>query len=201
QNEECRIDSISQSWAVLSAAAPAARFERAMDSVRTYLIRRDARVILLLTPPFDHSSLDPGYIRGYLPGVRENGGDDTPPAAWVVIAIARMGSGDEAVELFHMLNPINHARTPDDVSQYKVEPYVIAADVYAHPAHAGRGGWTWYTGSAAWMYRAGLESILGFQRRADGFSVNPCIPFGWPGFALSVRIGRTRYEISVENPE
>ena len=201
QNEECRIDSISQSWAVLSGAAPAPRYERALDSVRTHLIRRDARVILLLTPPFDHSALDPGYIRGYLPGVRENGGQYTHAAAWVVMAIARLGSGDEAVELFHMLNPINHTRNPSDVSQYKVEPYVMAADVYAHPAHVGRGGWTWYTGSAGWMYRAGLESILGFQRRDGGFTVNPCIPFGWPGFSMTLRFGGTRYEITVENPQ
>jgi cyclic beta-1,2-glucan synthetase len=200
QNDECRIDSISQSWAVLSGAAPATRYERAMDSVRTHLIRRDTPVILLLTPPFDHSSLDPGYIRGYLPGVRENGGQYTHAAAWVVMAIAKLGSGDEAVELFHLLNPLNHARTPADVTRYKVEPYVVAADVYAHPAHAGRGGWTWYTGSAGWMYRAGLESILGLERRDGAFTLNPCIPFGWRGFTITLRLGSTRYEIRVENP-
>jgi cyclic beta-1,2-glucan synthetase len=139
QNEECRIDSIAQSWAVLSGAAPPGRAERAMDSVRSQLVRRDAGVILLLTPPFDSSALDPGYIKGYIPGVRENGGQYTHAAIWTVMAVAKLGSGDEAVELFHLLNPINHARTPADVARYQVEPYVIAADVYTHAAHVGRG--------------------------------------------------------------
>ena len=171
-----------------------------MDSVRSHLIRRDAGVVLLLTPPFDASTLDPGYIRGYLPGVRENGGQYTHAALWVVMAVAQLGSGDEAVELFHLLNPINHARTPGDVARYKAEPYVVAADIYAHPAHAGRGGWTWYTGSAGWMHRAGLESILGLKRRGATLSLDPCIPFVWPGFSVALRLGETRYEISVENP-
>jgi cyclic beta-1,2-glucan synthetase len=200
QSEECRVDSIAQSWAVLSGCAPPQRAERAMDSVRSHLIRRDAHVILLLTPPFDTSTLDPGYIKGYPPGVRENGGQYTHAAIWVLMAVARLGSGDEAVELFHLLNPINHARTPADVARYKVEPYVVAADVYAHPAHVGRGGWTWYTGSAAWMYRAGLETVLGLTRRGSVFSLDPCIPFAWPGFSAVIRVGETRYEISVENP-
>jgi cyclic beta-1,2-glucan synthetase len=201
QNEECRLDSISQSWAVLSGVGPAARAERAMDAVRTYLVRRDGRVILLLTPPFDVSGTDPGYIKGYVPGVRENGGQYTQAALWVVAAIARLGNGDEAVELFHLLNPINHTRAPADVARYMVEPYVVAADVYAHPAHAGRGGWTWYTGSAGWMYRTGLESILGVERRGAALSLNPCIPLSWPGFSIVLRFGETRYEIEVENPE
>jgi cyclic beta-1,2-glucan synthetase len=200
QSEECRIDSIAQSWAVLSGSAPPQRAERAMDSVRTHLIRRDARVVLLLSPPFDSSTPDPGYIRGYPPGVRENGGQYTHAALWTLMAVARLGSGDEAVELFHLLNPINHARTPADVARYMVEPYVVAADVYAHPAHAGRGGWTWYTGSAAWMYRAGLEAILGLRRRGDTLHLDPCIPFAWPGFSVVLRFGATRYEITVENP-
>ncbi|HYM82096.1 MAG TPA: glucoamylase family protein [Candidatus Limnocylindria bacterium] len=201
QNEECRIDSISQSWAVLSGVAPPRRAERAMDSVRSQLVRRDTRVILLLTPPFDTSATDPGYIKGYVPGVRENGGQYTHAALWAVIAVARLGSGDEAVELFHLLNPINHARTPADVIRYKVEPYVVAADVYAHAAHAGRGGWTWYTGSASWMYRAGLEAILGLERRGTTLALNPCIPFAWSGFSVVLRFGNTRYEIRVENPQ
>jgi cyclic beta-1,2-glucan synthetase len=200
QSEECRIDSIAQSWAVLSGSAPAQRAERAMDSVRTHLIRRDARVVLLLGPPFDTSTPDPGYIRGYPPGVRENGGQYTHAALWTLMAVARLGSGDEAVELFHLLNPINHARTPADVARYMVEPYVVAADVYAHHAHAGRGGWTWYTGSAAWMYRAGLETILGITRRGETLALDPCIPFAWPGFSVVLRFGATRYEIAVENP-
>jgi cyclic beta-1,2-glucan synthetase len=200
QNDECRIDSISQSWAVLSGAAPAAHAERAMDSVRSHLVRRDAHVILLLNPPFDTSHLDPGYIKGYVPGVRENGGQYTHAAIWVVMAVAALGSGDEAVELFHLLNPVNHARTPADVVRYKVEPYVVAADVYAHPAHVGHGGWTWYTGSASWMYRAGLESILGIERRGAFLSIKPCIPAAWPGFSVVLRFGAARYEIQVENP-
>src|SRR5207249_11150572 len=165
-------------------AAPAARPERATAGVRIQLRRRDRAVIMLLAPPFDQSALDPGYIKGYLPGVRENGGQYTHAALWVVMAVAQLGNGDEAVELFHMLNPINHARTPGDVERYQVEPYVVAADVYTHPAHIGRGGWTWYTGSAAWMYRLGLESILGLRRRGRSFSVAPCIPGSWDRFMV-----------------
>jgi cyclic beta-1,2-glucan synthetase len=201
QSIECRIDSISQSWAVLSDAASTVRAERAMDSVRMHLVRRDAGIIQLLSPAFDTSTRDPGYIRGYVPGIRENGGQYTHAALWAVMAIAKMGNGDEAVELFHMLNPVNHTRTRTDVDRYRVEPYALAADVYTHPAHVGRGGWTWYTGSAAWMYRVGLESILGFERRGDLLSVTPCIPRTWPGFSLRCRIGRSVYDIEVENPD
>ena len=138
-----------------------------MDAVRAQLVRRDAQLVLLLTPPFDRMAHDPGYIKGYLPGVRENGGQYTHAALWIVIALARLGLGDEAMELFHMLNPINHTRTPEDVERYRVEPYVVAADVYAHPMHVGRGGWTWYTGSAGWMYQAAIDGLLGLQRRGD----------------------------------
>jgi cyclic beta-1,2-glucan synthetase len=200
QAQECRIDAVSQSWAVLSGAARPGRAERAMDAVRMQLVRRDAGVIQLLTPPFDQTPLDPGYIKGYVPGVRENGGQYTHAAIWTVMAIAHLGSGDEAVELFHMLNPINHTRTPADVERYQVEPYVVAADVYTHPGHIGRGGWTWYTGSAAWMYRLGLESILGLRRRGRSFSVAPCIPGSWTGFVMRWRHGQSLYEITVENP-
>ena len=201
QNDECRIDSIAQSWAVLSGAVPLRFAERAMDAVRTHLIRRGAQILLLLTPPFDASAQDPGYIKGYPPGVRENGGQYTHAALWVVMAMARLGSGDEAVELFHMLNPVNHTRTAADVERYKAEPYALAGDVYAHPAHAGRGGWTWYTGSAGWMYRAGLESILGLRRRGSIFEMDPCIPSSWADYAITWRFGRTRYEIAVRNPD
>jgi len=201
QSQECRIDAISQSWAVLSEGAPPLRAERAMDSVRMQLVRRSAGLIQLLAPPFDTSPLDPGYIKGYVPGVRENGGQYTHAALWTVMAIAKLGSGDDAVELFHMLNPINHTRTPADVARYRVEPYVVAADVYTHPAHLGRGGWTWYTGSAAWMYRVGLESILGLTRRGDRFAVAPCIPRTWPGFSVRWRNGRSMVEIDVQNPD
>ncbi len=201
QNEECRIDSISQSWSVLSGRAAASRAERAMDSVRTLLVRREAGVVPLLSPPFDHSAQDPGYIKGYPPGVRENGGQYTHAALWLVMAAAEMGNGDEAMELFHLLNPVNHTRTPAAIERYKVEPYVVAGDVYTNPSHAGRGGWTWYTGSAAWMYRAGLEAILGVRRRGDTFALEPCIPATWPRFSVILRLGATRYEITVENPE
>src|SRR5438045_8160876 len=153
QLPECRIDSISQSWAVISGVAPASRAERAMDAVRVQLVRRDAGLIMLLTPPFDQSNLEPGYIKGYVPGVRENGGQYTHAALWSVMAIAQLGSGDEAVELFHMLNPINHARTPADIERYQVEPYVVAADVSPHPPHLGRGGGTWSTRAARWRDR------------------------------------------------
>jgi cyclic beta-1,2-glucan synthetase len=201
QNDECKIDSIAQSWAILSNAVPARFAERAMDAARTYLIRRTAQVITLLDPPFDRSAQEPGYIKGYPPGVRENGGQYTHAASWLVMALARLGSGDEAAELFHLLNPINHTRTSSDVDRYKGEPYVVAGDVHAHPEHAGRGGWTWYTGSAGWMYRAGLESILGLRRHGDRFEVDPCIPAAWREYAITWRIGRTRYDISVANPE
>ena len=199
QNEECRIDSIAQSWSVLSGAARPRRAERAMDSVRTHLVRRNARLLLLLTPPFDRAAPDPGYIRGYAPGLRENGGQYTHAALWAVMAQARLGRGDEAMEMFHLLNPANHTRTPQGVERYASEPYVVAADVYADGAHAGRGGWTWYTGSAGWMYRVGLESLLGLARRGDTFSIDPCIPSWWPGFEVRWRFGRSTYAITVEN--
>ena len=201
QGDECTIDSIAQSWAVLSGAVPAPYADRAMDSVRTHLVRRGAQVVVLLAPPFDRSAQQPGYIRGYPPGVRENGGQYTHAAAWVVMALARLGSGDEATELFHMLNPVNHTRTAPDVARYQGEPYAVAGDVCARPEYAGRVGWTWYTGSAGWMYRAGLESILGLRRRGRTFELNPCVPSSWPEFAITWRFGRTRYEISVTNPD
>jgi cyclic beta-1,2-glucan synthetase len=201
QNDECKIDSIAQSWAVLSGAVPQRFAERAMDAVRTALIARGSQLVLLLDPPFDHSAQDPGYIKAYPPGIRENGGQYTHAAVWVVMALARLGSGDEVAELFHMLNPINHTRSAVDVARYKAEPYVLAGDVYARPPHAGRAGWSWYTGSAAWMYRAGLESMLGLRRRGDTFSIDPCIPSSWPEYEIAWRVQRTRYLISVSNPE
>jgi len=201
ENDECHIDSVAQTWAVLSDAAPLKRAERAMNAVRSHLVRRASRVILLLTPPFERTALDPGYIRGYPPGIRENGGQYTHAAQWVVLALTKLGSGDEAVELFHMLNPINHSRTPAGVQQYKTEPYAVAGDVYDHPAHRGRGGWTWYTGSAGWMYRVALEGIVGLQRSGALFSLDPCIPSSWPAFSVEWRFRTTRYSILVENPE
>jgi cyclic beta-1,2-glucan synthetase len=200
QNDECRIDSISQSWAALSNAVPIRFAERAMDAVRTSLVARGSQMLLLLNPPFDRSAQDPGYIKGYPPGVRENGGQYTHAAVWIVMALARLGSGDEATEFFHMLNPINHGRTAADVARYKTEPYVMAGDVYARAPHAGRGGWSWYTGSAGWMYRAGIESILGLRRRGDTFVVDPCIPSSWPEYQIVWRFLDSRYEITVSNP-
>src|SRR5204863_2980767 len=155
QNDECKIDSIAQSWAVLSGAVPSRFAERAMDAVRTALVARGSQLLLLLDPPFDRSAQDPGYIKGYPPGIRENGGQYTHAAIWSVIAFALLGDGDKAGELFSILNPINHASSRAGLQRYKVEPYVVCADVYATAPHVGRGGWTWYTGSAAWMYRAG----------------------------------------------
>jgi cyclic beta-1,2-glucan synthetase len=199
--DECRIDSLAQTWALLSKAVPARFADRALDAVRAHLVKRDLGVVLLLTPPFDRSAQDPGYIRGYPPGIRENGGQYTHAAAWVVMAVAASGSGDEAVELFHLLNPVNHGRTRAGVERYRAEPYVVAGDVYAHPEHAGRGGWSWYTGAAGWLHRAGLESILGLRRQGATFSIDPCIPASWSGYTMTWRVGRSRYEIAVENPE
>jgi len=200
QNDECRIDSIAQSWAVLSGAVPLRFAERAMDAVRTALVARGSQTLLLLHPPFDRSAQEPGYIKGYPPGVRENGGQYTHAAVWIVMAIARLGSGDEAAELFHMLNPINHSRTAANVGLYKTEPYVMAWDVYVSAPHAGRGGWSWYTGSAGWMYRAGVESILGLRRRGDAFIVDPCIPSSWPEYSIQWTFLESRYDITVSNP-
>jgi cyclic beta-1,2-glucan synthetase len=201
QSEECRIDSVAQSWAVLSGAAPPRLAERAMDSVRTFLMARRASALLLLHPPFDGGGKDPGYIGGYPPGVRENGGQYTHAAAWTVMALAQLGSGDEAAEVFHMLNPVNHARTAADAMRYRVEPYVLAGDVYTHAQYPGRGGWSWYTGSAGWMYRAAIESILGLRRKGASFSISPCLPSTWPGFRLTWRLDNTSYRVVVTNPE
>ncbi len=201
QNDECQIDSISQSWAMLSGAVPRRFAERALDAVRARLIERQSRILLLLTPPFDKSDQEPGYIKGYPPGVRENGGQYTHAAVWALMAIAEQGNGDEAAELFHMLNPINHTRTPADVARYRTEPYVLDGDVYARPPHAGRGGWSWYTGSAGWLYRAGLESIIGLRRNGATFAMDPCVPSSWDHYEVDWKVGDTTYEIRVNNPD
>jgi cyclic beta-1,2-glucan synthetase len=200
QNEECRIDSIVQSWGVISGAAQEHRAARAMASVEEYLIRRGDGLVILFTPPFDKSALDPGYIKGYVPGVRENGGQYTHAAIWTLIAFASLGDGDRAGELFALLNPISHASTRAGLHKYKVEPYVAAGDVYAVWPHTGRGGWTWYTGSAGWMYRAALESMLGFQLSGERLRIEPCIPRGWREFEIKYRRRKTHYQIKVENP-
>ncbi|HUP37231.1 MAG TPA: glucoamylase family protein [Candidatus Limnocylindria bacterium] len=197
---ECRIDSIAQSWGVISGAAAPARAARAMAAVEEYLVRRDQELILLFTPPFDRWSMDPGYIKGYPPGIRENGGQYTHAAIWTVMAFAALGDGDRANELFSILNPINRTSTRAGVHRYRGEPYVAVADVYAEYPHVGRGGWTWYTGSAGWMYRAGLESLLGFRLRGAVLHLDPCIPRAWPRFEIAFRYHASRYEITVENP-
>ena len=197
-SEECRIDSIAQSWAVLSGAADPARAAAAMESVDRHLIRHEEGLALLFTPPFDKTARDPGYIKGYPPGLRENGGQYSHAAMWAVLAFAKLGAGDKAGALFALLNPINHARTPGDVDRYKVEPYVVAADVYSVEPHVGRGGWTWYTGSAGWMYRAGVEGILGIRREGAHLVVEPCMPSAWEGFEATVALGTSRYDIHVD---
>jgi cyclic beta-1,2-glucan synthetase len=156
--------------------------------------------VLLLAPPFDRTAKDPGYIKGYLPGIRENGGQYTHAAIWTVIALARLGLGNQAMELFHMLNPVNHTRTSEGVDRYRVEPYVVAADVYAHPMHLGRGGWTWYTGAAGWMYQTAVDGLLGLRRQGHTFSVNPCIPATWPSYSVEWSVDATSYRVIVTNP-
>jgi cyclic beta-1,2-glucan synthetase len=201
ENRECQIDSIAQSWAILSEAADPTRAAQAMDAVAEQLVRPDDQLVLLFTPPFDKTAHDPGYIKGYLPGIRENGGQYTHAALWAVWAFAELGQGDRAAALFRLLNPIYHSDTPEKVMRYKVEPYVVAADVYSVPPHIGRGGWTWYTGSAAWMYRLGLEAILGLRRVGKALRIDPCIPKDWSGYELTYHHGETSYQIHVENPD
>jgi len=198
-NEACRIDAIAQSWSVLSGVADPDRAVTAMAAADEQLVRREDGLALLFTPPFDGGSVDPGYIKGYVPGIRENGGQYTHGAIWSIIAQARLGDGDRAGELFSMLNPINHARTRAGVLRYKVEPYVISADVYSEPPHVGRGGWTWYTGSAGWMYQAAVEWLLGIRRHGTSLAIDPCIPRSWPGFEVELRHGTATYQITVDN--
>ena len=194
---ECQIDSIAQSWSVLSGAGDGERSRLAMEALNERLVRREDRLIQLLDPPFDTSALEPGYIKGYVPGVRENGGQYTHAAIWATMAFARLGDPRRAWELFALINPVNHARSAQEVDIYKVEPYVVAADVYAVPPHTGRGGWTWYTGSAAWMYRLIVESLLGLRLAVDTLHFAPCLPDGWPSFTLHYRFRATTYHITV----
>jgi cellobiose phosphorylase len=196
-NPECQIDSIAQSWSVLSGAGSPERSRMAMGAVDERLVRREHGLVQLLDPPFDQSALNPGYIKGYVPGVRENGGQYTHAAIWAAMAFARLGDHRRAWELFTMINPVNHARSAEETATYKVEPYVVAADVYAVPPHTGRGGWTWYTGSAAWMYRLILESLLGLRREADKLRFTPCLPTDWEGFKMHYRYRETVYHIAV----
>ncbi len=199
-NSEARIDSLPQSWAWLSCAADPERAEKALESAWRHLVREDEGLVLLFEPPFDKTEPSPGYIKGYPPGVRENGGQYTHAAIWMAMAMARKGDGERAVKMLRMLNPIEHARDPESVWNYGVEPYVIAADVYRLTGRIGQGGWSWYTGSAAWMYRAWVEEVLGLQVRGEQMRMNPVIPAAWEGFSLRYRHGETIYEIRVENP-
>jgi cyclic beta-1,2-glucan synthetase len=199
-SDECRIDAIAQSWAVISGGGDPARAVRAMAAVNSQLVRPSDGLIELFTPPFDHSRQDPGYIKAYPPGLRENGGQYTHAAMWTTLAFALLGDGDLAGELFSLLNPINHASTRAGIHRYKVEPYVACADVYTAASHVGRGGWTWYTGSAGWMYRTGIEGILGLQVGGAILKIDPCIPRTWPRAQISLRHGNSLYVISIENP-
>ncbi|MCF6466681.1 GH36-type glycosyl hydrolase domain-containing protein [Clostridium sp. Cult2] len=200
ENSECTIDSIAQSWSVISTLGDEKRSKSALKSVENYLINEEEGIIALLTPPFDKTNQEPGYIKSYVPGVRENGGQYTHAATWVIKAFAMLGEGDKAYNLFRMINPINHSRTLIESAKYKVEPYVIAADVYTNPQHLGRGGWTWYTGSSGWMYIVGLEDILGFSIEKDKLFIDPCIPKDWQGFTIKYRYKNTKYNIEVKNP-
>ena len=196
-NPECRIDSISQSWSILSGAGDAKRSRLAMEAVDKRLVRRDHSLVQLLDPPFDKSNMNPGYIKGYVPGVRENGGQYTHAAIWTAMAFAQAGDSVRAWELLGMINPVNHGRSPEEIEIYKVEPYVVAADVYAVSPHSGRGGWTWYTGSAGWMYRFIVESLLGLRHEADKLRFEPCLPEDWEMFKVHYRYRETVYHISV----
>ena len=196
-NPECSIDSISQSWSVLSGAGGAERARAAMDAVDKLLVRRESGLVQLLHPPFDKSAMNPGYIKGYVPGVRENGGQYTHAAVWAAMAFAALGDSKRAWELLGLINPMNHSRTGEAVGIYKAEPYVVAADVYGVAPHTGRAGWTWYTGSAGWLYRLILESLLGVKRSADSLQINPCMPEDWKTYSLSYRYLNTVYRVVV----
>ncbi len=199
-NSECRIDSIAQSWSVISGGADRARAARAMAAVEKYLVRRDDSLIMLFTPPFENSDPNPGYIQGYPKGVRENGGQYSHGATWSVLAFAMLGDGDRAAELYGIMNPINHSSSRAAIHRYRVEPYVACGDLYSMPPQVGRGGWTWYTGSAGWMYRVAMEGILGFKPQGDTLVVDPCIPRSWPGFDIVFRYRSATYDIKVDNP-
>jgi cellobiose phosphorylase len=200
QNDECQIDAIPQAWAVISGAADPPRAAQALAAVENRLVHSDTKLIQLFAPPFDQGILQPGYIKGYVPGIRENGGQYTHAATWVVLATALQGRGDRALELWNLINPIYHATTSADVEQYKVEPYVVCADIYGAPPHTGRGGWTWYTGSAGWLYRVALEAILGLRPAGDTLHLEPCIPAGWSGYEVTFRHRSATYRVQVDNP-
>jgi cellobiose phosphorylase len=197
ENKECRIDAVSQSWAVLSGAASDQRAVMAMASLEEKLVRKDLKLIQLLDPPFNSRELNPGYIKGYVPGVRENGGQYTHAAIWTLMAFAKLGQREKTWELLELIHPINHANDEESVNVYKVEPYVMAADVYANVSHKGMGGWTWYTGSAGWTYQFILDSLIGLDRQADSLTFMPCFPTSWPSIQLTYRYGRSEYRITL----
>ncbi len=199
-SDECRIDSIAQSWSVISGAGSSERQALAMRAHDAELVNDDARIVALLTPPFNDGARNPGYIKGYVPGVRENGAQYTHAALWAVQATAMRGDGDRAFHLYQLLNPLTHSASAEDMARYRVEPYVVAADVYAAAQQLGRGGWTWYTGSASWMYRVGLEQLLGFTKVGDTLKLRPCVPSSWPSYKITYRFGAARYVISVLEP-
>ncbi|MEO5945413.1 MAG: cyclic beta 1-2 glucan synthetase, partial [Chitinophagaceae bacterium] len=196
-NDDCKIDSIAQSWSVISGGGNESLLNTAMDSAYKNLVQKDVGIIQLLEPAFDKSDLNPGYIKGYVPGVRENGGQYTHAAVWMIMAFARLGNNQRVWELLNMINPVNHGKTAETLSIYKVEPYVLAADVYSREPHAGRGGWTWYTGSAGWLYRLITESFLGFQQEGNKLKFIPCIPKEWESFKAQYRYKNTVYHIEV----
>ncbi len=197
RSPECKIDSVAQSWSVLSGAGAPERARTAMLSVDRRLVKREAGLVQLLDPPFDTSALDPGYIRGYVPGVRENGGQYTHGAIWAAMAFAALHDSERAWDVMRLINPINHADTAEKIATYRAEPYVVAADVYAVAPHTGRGGWTWYTGSAGWMYRLILESLLGVRRDEDRLTFAPCLPQAWSSCEVVYRFGETTYHIGM----
>ena len=201
ENEECRIDSISQSWGVISGAADNDKQYIAMESLENLLIDKENGLIKLLDPPFEKTKIEPGYIKAYLPGVRENGGQYTHAAMWAILAFTKLGFGDKAVEYYTMINPIEHSRTKDAAKKYKVEPYVIPADIYEAKGLEGRGGWTWYTGSSSWFCKIGLENILGLNIKNRILKINPCIPKDWKEYSIRYKFGNSIYNIKVKNPE
>lgn len=200
QNEECRIDSIAQSWSVISNAGDNDKKYISMESLENHLVDRENGIIKLLDPPFEKEKIDPGYIKSYLPGVRENGGQYTHGAIWSIIAFAILGQGDKTFELYKMINPIEHSRTKQQSDKYKVEPYVIAADIYGTGNLVGRGGWTWYTGSSSWYYKAGVEYILGLKINNGNLKLEPCIPKDWKEYSIRYKFGESIYNIIVKNP-
>ena len=200
ENEECRIDSISQSWSVISNAGEEQKQQISMESLENHLVDKENGIIKLLDPPFNNGNLEPGYIKAYLPGVRENGGQYTHASIWAIIAENLLGNGNKSQELYKMITPIEHSRTKETANKYKVEPYVIAADIYGESNLSGRGGWTWYTGSSSWYFKAGIEYILGLKIQNNTLSLNPCIPKEWEEYQIKYKFGRTLYNITIKNP-